>query len=86
VPNLDNRLQECQNKQEGGIVMTEEKRPKLPYNPWRGWKPGGSRKYDPKDPHFDPMHPPEGYPKEELEKEWGETFDDEPAEKETSGN
>ena len=37
-----------------------------------------AKKYDPADPHFNPLHPPEDYPKELLEAEWGETFDDEP--------
>ncbi len=50
-------------------------------SPWKGYRPGSAKKYDPNDPHFDPLHPPEGYPKELLEGEWGETFDDEPEEK-----
>jgi hypothetical protein len=54
--------------------MAEEK-PKE-HDPWAGWRPGSGKEYDPNDPHFDPMHPPKGYPKESLEKEWGETFDD----------
>jgi len=37
-----------------------------------------AKKYDPADPHFNPLHPPEDYPKELLEAEWGKTFDDEP--------
>jgi hypothetical protein len=45
-------------------------------DPLASYRPGSGKKYDPKDPHFNPMHPPEGYPKELLEKEWGETFDD----------
>lgn len=63
--------------------MTKEQ--DLPYNPWRGWKPGSARKYDPNDPHFDPMHPPEGYPAELLEAEWGVSTDG-PVTKETSGS
>ena len=54
--------------------MTETKR-EFPKGPWAGWRPGAGRKYDPSDSHFNPLHPPEGYPREELEKEWGETFD-----------
>lgn len=62
--------------------MTEEK--KFPHSPWRGWHPGSGKKYDPHDPRFNPMHPAEGTPKEALEKEWGETFED--GEEETSRN
>ena len=43
----------------------------------KGWRPS-TRKYDPNDPHFNPMHPPKDTPKEVLERMWGETFDDEP--------
>jgi len=53
----------------------ESKGKKLPHSSWRGWRLGSGKKYDPNDPHFNPMHPPEGYPKEALEKEWGESFD-----------
>lgn len=42
-------------------------------NPWKGWHPS-TKKYDPNDPHFNPMHPPKDTPKEVLEKEWGEEF------------
>ena len=45
-------------------------------NPYRNYKPGSGREYDPNDPHFNPMHPPKGYPKEALEAEWGGTFDE----------
>jgi len=29
------------------------------------------KKYDPNDPHFNPMHPPEGTPPEVLKAFWG---------------
>ena len=35
-----------------------------------GYRPGSGKKYDPTDPHFNPMHPPEGYPDDMLWKEW----------------
>jgi len=41
---------------------------------WRGWRPT-TKKYNPNDPHFDPMHPPEDTPKEVLEDFWGESAD-----------
>jgi len=41
-------------------------------HPWRGWKPGSAKEYDPGDPHFNPMHPPKGYPQDLLEAEWAE--------------
>ena len=45
-------------------------------NPITRWRPTGSRKkYDPNDPHFNPMHPPDDTPKEVLEDFWGETYD-----------
>lgn len=66
--------------------MLDKKETKLPRNPWRGWKPGAGIKYDPSKPHFNPLHPPEGYPQEELEGEWGETFDDNPTREKTSSN
>lgn len=45
-------------------------------DPWANYRPT-RKKYNPENPnHFNPFHPPEGYPKELLEKEWGETFDD----------
>jgi len=40
--------------------------------PWRGWKPGSAKEYDPNDLHFNPMHPPKGYPQDLLEAEWEE--------------
>ncbi len=43
-----------------------------PHNPYRGYRPGSSKKYDPNDPHFNPMHPPDGYPMELLEAEWAD--------------
>jgi len=35
-----------------------------------GYRPGSGKKYDPNDPHFNPMHPPDGYPEDDLWKEW----------------
>ena len=35
-----------------------------------GWRPGSGKKYDRNDPHFNPMHPPEGYPEDALWKDW----------------
>lgn len=52
-----------------------DKNKSLPHSPWRGWRPGSSKKYDPNNPHFNPMYPPEGYPKADLEKEWEESSD-----------
>ncbi len=37
---------------------------------WRGWRPT-TKKYDPNDPHFNPMHPPKDTPIEVLEAFWG---------------
>lgn len=46
-----------------------------------GWRPGSGKKYDPNDPHFNPMHPPEGYPTDLLWKEWfGDDWEKEKAE------
>jgi len=56
--------------------MAEQEK-KFPHSPWRGWRPESGKKYNPDYPHFNPMHPPEGYLKEALEREWGENFDDE---------
>ncbi len=52
-------------------------RMKVGVTPWKGWCPGSGKEYDPNDSHFNPFHPPRGYPRELLEKEWGEKFDDE---------
>ena len=41
---------------------------------WKGWRPT-TKKYDPNDPHFNPMHPPIDTPKEVLERIWGESSD-----------
>lgn len=49
---------------------TEEEKAR---NPWKRYRPGSGKKYNPDDPHFNPMHPPDGYPTELLEREWGET-------------
>ena len=46
------------------------------HDPWAVYRPT-TKKYDPDDPHFNPMHPPEGYPIELLEAEWGEDSGDE---------
>ena len=35
-----------------------------------GWRPGSGKKYDPNDPHLNPLHPPEGYPEDLQWKEW----------------
>ena len=35
-------------------------------------EPGSGKDYDPNDPHFNPMHPPKGYPQDALEREWGD--------------
>lgn len=46
-----------------------------------GWRPGSGKKYDPNDPHFNPMHPPDGYPEDALWQEWfGEDWEKEKAE------
>jgi len=48
----------------------EDKKKK--HSKWYGYRPGSSKKYDPNDPHFNPMHPPEGYPEDLLKGEWEE--------------
>jgi len=46
-----------------------------------GWRPGSGKKYDPNDPHFNPMHPPDGYPEDFLWQEWfGKDWEKEKAE------
>ena len=46
-----------------------------------GWRPGSGKKYDPNDPHFNPLHPPDGYPEDALWQEWfGEDWEKEKAE------
>ena len=53
---------------------------KMVHRPWGGWRPGSGKQHDPGDPHFNPMHPPEGYPIDELWKEWfGEDWEKEKA-------
>ena len=37
---------------------------------------GSKKKYDPKDPHFNPMHPPADTPPEVLESFFGEESDE----------
>jgi hypothetical protein len=41
-------------------------------HPWRGWWPSSTKEYDLNDPHFNPMHPPKGYPQDLLEAKWEE--------------
>lgn len=45
---------------------------KKKHSKWHGYRPGSGKKYDPNDPHFNPMHPPKGYPKDLLKGEWEE--------------
>ena len=55
---------------EAGMEKEPQKTEKA--TPWEGWRPTGSKKkYNPDDPHFNPMHPPADTPKEVLEAFWG---------------
>lgn len=67
------QLEGAAGKMERSRNMAEKKVPK---GLWGDWRPGSGKQHEPGDPHFNPLHPPEGYPKEKLEREWGETFDD----------
>lgn len=49
------------------------------HDPWEGYRPQSSRKWNPDDPieSIDLLHPPNGIPEEILNRLWGLDEDDE---------